>query len=95
MIWPTKDPDEKFAIEFDFARLAATVDSAVVEVALLSGTDATPATVLDGAPQVTGAKVYQRVKAGVAGCNYRLRCEATSGADVWALAATLPVRTAD
>jgi hypothetical protein len=95
MSWPTKDAAEKFAVEFDFSRLATTVDSATVSVSLLTGTDATPSALLDGAAQVSGAKVYQRVKAGVAGCNYRLRCEATAGSDVWALAESLPVRVAD
>ena len=75
----------------------AAITSASCTVELLAGTDATPDDLLDGAPQISGTSVYQRVKAGVSGCTYKLRCTATdSGAwnETYVLTATLGVVTA-
>ena len=64
---------------------------------LLAGTDATPSDLLDGAAQISGTSVYQRVKAGVSGCTYKLRCTATNsgaGNETYVLTASLGVVTA-
>ena len=75
-----KDPQEIVVLTFDFSGEAAAVSSPVVSVAHDSGEpDAAFASVLEGSAQVSGAKVLQRVKSGVDGANYLLRCEASDG----------------
>ena len=91
MIEP-KDPAEKYAVEFNFSAVLSSVTGATVTADVVGGTDATPSAIIDGDPQVTGAKVYQRIKGGVAGCIYKLRCEATDGTSIYAVTDTLPVR---
>ena len=87
-----KDPAEKFAIEFNFSAVLASVTEATVTAEVVGGVDVSPGGILDGLPQVTGAKVYQRVQGGVPGCIYKLRCEATDGTSIYAVTDTLPVR---
>lgn len=92
-----KDHEERYAIEFQYTSVLSAITSATVTVQLLAGTDATPDDLLDGAPQISGTSVYQRIKAGVAGCTYKLRCTATdSGAagETYVLTASLGVVTA-
>ena len=87
-----KDPAEKFAVEFNFSAVLASVTGATVTAEVVGGVDESPGGILDGLPQVTGAKVYQRVHAGVPGCIYKLRCESTDGTSIYAVTDTLPVR---
>lgn len=92
-----KDAGEKYAIEFQYSSVLAAITSATVTVQLLAGTDANSDDLLDGAPQISGTSVYQRVKAGVSGCTYKLRCTATdSGAagETYVLTASIGVVTA-
>ena len=92
-----KDTAERYAIEFQYSATMAAITSATVTVQLLAGTDATPDNLLDGAPQISGTSVYQRVKSGVSGCTYKLRCTATdsgAGNETYVLTASLGVVTA-
>lgn len=92
-----KDTAERYAIEFQYGATMSAITSATVTVQLLAGADATPDNLLDGAPKIGGTSVYQRVKAGVSGCTYKLRCTATdSGAsnETYVLTASLGVVTA-
>lgn len=91
-----KDPQEVVVLTFDFSAEAAAVSSPVVTVAHDSGEpDAASASVPDGSPQVSGGKVLQRVKAGVDGANYVLRCTASDGnGNTLVRAGLLMVRTA-
>ncbi len=92
---PVKDPAESVVVEFDFSVELDAVDDAAAAVSVDSGgADAAVAAMLVGAPQISGASVYQRVSAGVAGVNYKLRCVATRGDAVIVRAAILPVRVA-
>lgn len=93
-ILPDKDPAESVVVEFAFDGELAAIDSAVVAVTLAAGTDAAPAALLDGLPQIQGASVLQRISGGVADANYRLHCTATHGEDVRVRAGVLPVRAA-
>lgn len=90
-----KDTAEAYAVEFKFDRVLATVSSAVVTVSVLSGTDAEPGNLLDGAAQAVGSSVYQRIKSGVAGCTYKIKCVATGttpgGAETYSLSASIGV----
>lgn len=86
-----KDPAEAYAVEFKFDRVLSSVTGATVAVSLLSVTDATPETLLDGAAQTSGASVYQRIKSGVGGCTYKLRCEATDGTETYVMTASIGV----
>lgn len=91
---PIKDPAESIVVEFDFSSEIAAVSSASVAVAIYgSGTDPDAATVLDGAAQISGTSVYQRVQNGVHGVDYALRCLATSGSDILLRSDVMPVRT--
>lgn len=95
-VWTAKDPEERFWLTFDFsAALDAgeTIASNTVAISVRSGSDATPTAVLDGAPSLSGASILQRVKDGVDGASYLLRCAATTSADrVLVLGGVLPVR---
>lgn len=84
---------------FDFTAevdAGESIASAVVTVALLNGTDATPSALLNGSLTIAGATVLQPFHGGVDGVTYTLRCEATltPSGRVLVLAANLPVRTA-
>lgn len=89
--FPTKHPDEAFAIEIDFSKYATALDSASVAIRVQSGTDATPGSVLSGSVQIVGAKVRQRVTGGVDGVRYILKVAGTAGADTWVDESVLPV----
>lgn len=91
--FPIKHPGESFPVEIDFAKLfgAAIITSATVTASVYLGSDPTPASFLYGAPQITGAKVAQRVQSGVAGATYRLTFTATDGSNTWVHEHLLPV----
>lgn len=75
-----KDPGETVVLTFDFTGEAPAVSAPTVAITHESGEpDAAFASVLEGSPQVSGGKVLQRVKAGVAGADYLLRCSASDG----------------
>lgn len=90
-----KDVAEAYAVEFKFDRVLASVTSATVTVSLLAGTDPDPGSLLDGAAQSSGMSVYQRIKSGVAGCTYKLKCVATGttpgGSETYTLTASIGV----
>jgi hypothetical protein len=93
--WPAKLPAEVVTSEFDFAPDMAFGD-AVASVQILAttvlGTDGAPQLVAPGVPVLKGARVYQRLAAGLAGCSYRIECRATTVAgNVLILARVLPV----
>lgn len=97
--WPAKDPAEALVAAFDYADdldAGETIGSASVTCALLSGSDASPAAVLNGSPTVSGGTVLQPFHGGVDGAVYVLRCTATLSptSRILVLAASLPVRTA-
>lgn len=87
-----KDPAEAYAVEFDFSSVLDSISSATVTVSVIGGTDVDASELLLGMPQISSAKVFQRVHGGVGGCIYKLRCEATDGASIFATTCALPVR---
>ncbi len=92
-----KDWEEQFAVDFQFHHVHSAITSATVTVQLLAGTDPSPEDFADGAPQIDGTTVYQRVKKGVSGCTYKLRCKAVnanSGDETYVLTASIGVVTA-
>lgn len=93
---PPKDPAETKMLRFVFGADLAdgeTIASVTVSAATEAGVDASPANVLMGSPTVSGGDVLQRVHGGLAGCDYRLRCLATTSAGLVHLASgCLPVR---
>ena len=89
-----KDPAEIVPLTFDFSNLASGVSSPVITVTRAAGdADPSPASMLVGSPQVSGALVVQKAGGGLDG-RYKFRCEVNgdSGAH-WALTGTLPVET--
>ena len=92
---PIKDPAESVVVEFDFTDELSTIDSATVTVAVFgTGTDPDMAAMVDGAVQISGSSVLQRIKGGVSGLAYTLRCVAVGGSDIRVRADTMPVRVA-
>lgn len=95
-----KDPEETITVSFDFSSAlgADTLTGVpVVTISAYSGTDASPATVLNGAATLdaTLTKVLQSVKAGIATVDYRIKAKAsTVGGRTLAMARILPVRDA-
>lgn len=88
-----KDPVETITVTFDFSLITASVSSpAVTSTVASGGADATPAAILSGSPQTSGAKVLQKIIGGLAGTNYDLRCTATAAdGSVYLLADVLPI----
>lgn len=94
-IYTTPDlGDESVVIEFDFRGELSAPSAAMVSVTPVNGADPGAAAMLDGSVQIVGASVFQRVKPGIAGLNYRLRCRAVDGNEVRVRSAILPVREA-
>lgn len=93
--WPNKDPSENFLVEFDFSKSTTSITSATVTVTLLSGTDASPASILVGQPSFFEALVRQRLNAGVPGCRYSFKCVASNGTDTFVLETTMAVGYGD
>ena len=92
---PVKDPAESVVVQFDFTGELTSITGATTSIAIHGpGADPGIGTMLDGPLQISGASVFQRVRAGVHGLDYNLRCEATSGATVIVRAAVMMVRTA-
>lgn len=94
ILLPVKDPAESVVVEFVFTELDSAPSMAAVSIAPIGAADPDAAAMLDGAAQVAGASVFQRVKAGLSGVSYKLRCEATRSDDVRVIAAVLPVKEA-
>jgi hypothetical protein len=96
---PAKDPAERVIVDFDFSLDLDTAEyitgTPAVGVALVAGTDPSPAAILLGTPTVAAGVARQAIIGGVAGATYRLRCAATlDSGRILVLAANLPVRTA-
>lgn len=95
-----KDPEESKTLSFKFGRgLAAedTIQSAVFQVLILSGTDPNKDSIIDGAAGLSadGKTIYQNVRNGVAGVDYALRCKVQSTlGSILVLAGKLQVRNA-
>jgi hypothetical protein len=75
----TKDPEEIVTASFPFATelAGAAVQGAVITVVVADGVDPAPVGLLSGASQVSGSDVLQKLKDGVAGVRYKVRCLAT------------------
>ncbi len=94
ILLPVKDPAESVVVEFVFLEFDGAPSLASVSIAPVGAADPAAAAMLDGVGQIVGASVFQRVKSGLPGVSYKLRCEATRGDDVRVIAAVLPVREA-
>lgn len=74
-----KDPGEIIPLTFDYVNLTSLPSSPAIAVSRHSGaTDANPAAILLGSPQVVGTKVVQKITGGVDGTIYKLVCEAAA-----------------
>jgi hypothetical protein len=95
-----KDPEEIVDLSFDFTKdlgdeLINGAVPVVVSVALQKGVDADVGLVIQGAATIVGKIVFQRVRLGVALCDYRFRCRIDSNTGRrLVLPLLLPVRTA-
>lgn len=93
--WPNKYPQERITVEFDFAKDLAPGDS-VASVQLVpttvQGVDAVPTAILYGGPVIKGARCFQQIAGGLAGCAYQVECRATTtNNNLIILARVLPV----
>lgn len=74
-----KDVQEIVTEAFDYSDKigAAAISGAVLTVSVVAGVDAAPANLLSGVHQVVGSKVEQKLKDGVDGVRYKVKCVAT------------------
>lgn len=93
-VLPEKDPRESVVVEFPFAGELSAPASPTLTITAINGSDPAIANMLEGAAQISGTSVLQRVNAGVDDISYKLRCEASQGSDIRVRTAVLPVKTA-
>lgn len=90
---PIKRPLESVVVEFDFTGELSAVTSATITVEVIgAGTDPSATSMLEGAAQISGAKVFQRVGAGIHGLDYYLQCLGVNGLDKIVRSDTLRIR---
>lgn len=98
---PDKAPAESVVVSFDFSAEASAVSTPSVTcsvkwAAAVTTADPSPASVLQGAPQISGtnpAVVLQRVQGGLHRNDYLLSCVALDAAgNTLMVSAVLPVR---
>lgn len=87
-----KGPAEVVTVEFVFEGELLSIDSASVSITVVNGSDPDVAAMLDGALQISGTSVFQRIKNGLDKVNYRPYCLAVSGTEKRERAGILPVR---
>ena len=78
-----KDPAETLYYGIDFSALLGTgetITSATAAIRVTTGTDASPSSLLSGAPAISAGVVSQKVTGGVAGCTYLLGISITTSA---------------
>lgn len=81
MFTPPKTPTEEEFYSFDYARLLGpgeTISGSVWTVSVLEGTDASPSSMLSGAPSVSGSRVSHKLIGGVVETRYCIKCQATT-----------------
>lgn len=79
-----KVPAEVIPVTFDYSEMlpasaVMTIDSTAI--AVVSGTDASAASMLFGAPVLAGLTVVQLVRNGVVGVTYNLACLVSVGSE--------------
>jgi len=92
-----KTPLEAIDLGMGFYPLikGSTIASAVVEIAVESGTDPAPQALAAGEPVIKGGTIFQRVAGGQPNTVYRLSFQATTGAgEVFEEVVYLPVLSA-
>lgn len=89
--WKAKDPNECFAVAFDFSARLTNVTGAKISVECVKGVDANPELMLYGNPQFTGGVVRQRIIGGIDKNKYKFKCLATDGVESHAAASLLPI----
>jgi len=58
----SKSVNEVLPIEFIYESEISSMDSAQVSVSVVAGTDASPSSILDGPPEISGGTVTQYIK---------------------------------
>ena len=91
-----KDPSEIVPLSFDFAALTDTPSAPIVSIARHSGAaDASPSAMLQGAAQIIGTQVRQKITGGVAGATYLVKAQVDApDGSRYVLAGLLPVEAA-
>lgn len=94
-IHTSKRPGETVTLAFDFAAElgGATISTKLCAASVLSGTDASPSSLISGAAQESAGIVLQLVQGGVHGVDYIVEATAVlSDGRTLKLPAVLPVR---
>jgi hypothetical protein len=86
----SKDPAEEITAAFDYSGIGVP-SSPDVTIGVRRGTDPDVAAMLQGGATVSGSRVLQRIRAGVSGAEYEVRCMATAAGDRVLIDAILPV----
>jgi len=90
--WKPKDPEERFALKFDFSSELLEITTTQIIVIDKKGKDINPENICDGDPQIEGPLVLQRVKDGIDRSLYSFRCTASDDVETWVIVQDLPVR---
>lgn len=78
-----KHPDSEESFAFDFTNLLAageTIDSALISVSVVNGTDPSPGSMVGGSPTIVTPKVNIKLVGGIDGVIYCVKCVATTNA---------------
>lgn len=92
---PAKTPREVITVIFDYSAVSTSVSAPIVSVESVAGSrpDLNPSAVLQGPPQVSGAKVLQQMSGGLSGTYYEFNCIAQLvDGTTYELTGTVPVR---
>jgi hypothetical protein len=91
-----KDPVEIIPVTFNFGKLVSQIDTAVVSISVIEGTDENVQSMILGQYQITGAILKQLIRNGVNGARYLIKAVVTdSGGLKYALACYMTVKTED
>jgi len=88
-----KVPSEIIPVSFEYSNIVSAVDSVVsVSITVMTGTDPDVADMLYGAYTLTGTRVVQLVRNGVAGTVYRLSCLVSVGSEKYEIDGDMAVK---
>jgi hypothetical protein len=91
-----KDPVEIIPVTFNFGKLISQIETVVVTISVVEGTDNDVANMIFGSYQVSGSTLKQLIRNGVHGTRYLIKAVVTdSGGLKYALACYMTVKTED
>lgn len=88
----SKTTAEVIPVVFPFGNIVDSIDSVIsVDVTTISGEDASPNALKNGAAIISGVLVIQTIQGGVDGAVYLINCTIARGIERYSMACYLPV----